>query len=166
MLEAPASTLPTSRPIRSLKELRAPVESELKAFDQLFRDSVRSPVGLLDTVTQYLLRQKGKQIRPLLVLLSAKACGGVTEASYRGAALVELLHTATLVHDDVVDDAERRRGMFSINAVWKNKVAVLLPSMLRPVVEAVSRLSFPKIRSARRIRGVASSAIPSRWHPS
>ena len=130
MLEAPASTLPTSRPIRSLKELRAPVESELRAFDQLFRDSVRSPVGLLDTVTQYLLRQKGKQIRPLLVLLSAKACGGVTEASYRGAALVELLHTATLVHDDVVDDAERRRGMFSINAVWKNKVAVLLGDFL------------------------------------
>ena len=130
MLEAPASTLPTSRPIRSLKELRAPVESELKTFDQLFRDSVRSPVGLLDTVTQYLLRQKGKQIRPLLVLLSAKACGGVTEASYRGAALVELLHTATLVHDDVVDESGQRRGRATANILWDNKSSVLVGDYL------------------------------------
>jgi octaprenyl-diphosphate synthase len=85
---------------------------------------------LLDKITQYVLRQKGKRIRPALVLLSAKQFGEVTETSYRAAALVELLHTATLVHDDVVDDAETRRGMFSINALWKNKIGVLLGDFL------------------------------------
>jgi octaprenyl-diphosphate synthase len=91
---------------------------------------MRSDVGLLDKITQYVLRQKGKRIRPILVLLSAQLCGGISETSYRAAALVELLHTATLVHDDVVDDAERRRGMFSINALWKNKIAVLIGDFL------------------------------------
>jgi octaprenyl-diphosphate synthase len=114
----------------SLDDIRRPVESELKAFQDYFRESMRSDVGLLDKITQYVLRQKGKRIRPILVLLSAKLCGGITETSYRAAALVELLHTATLVHDDVVDDAERRRGMFSINALWKNKIAVLLGDFL------------------------------------
>ena len=91
---------------------------------------MRNRVFLLDQVVQYLLRQKGKQLRPILVLLTARACGGITESTYRAAALVELLHTATLVHDDVVDEADRRRGMFSINALWKNKVAVLLGDFL------------------------------------
>ena len=91
---------------------------------------MRSPVGLLDKVTRYMLRQKGKEIRPILVLLSAKVCGGATASTYHAAALVELLHTATLVHDDVVDEAERRRGVFSINALWKNKVAVLFGDFL------------------------------------
>ena len=117
-------------PPRSLSEIRRPVETELASFRRSFREAMRSPVGLLDRVTQYVLRRKGKEIRPLLVLLSAKLCGGVTEASYRAAALVELLHTATLVHDDVVDEAERRRGAFSINALWKNKVAVLFGDFL------------------------------------
>src|SRR5690606_24101560 len=98
----------------SLASIRAPVEAELDAFRRYFRESMRSRVGLLDKITRYVLRQKGKEIRPVLVLLSAQLCGGVTERSYRAAALVELLHTATLVHDDVVDDAERRRGLFSI----------------------------------------------------
>ena len=93
----------------SLKEIQSIVADELTVFKQYFRESMRTPVGLLDKVTQYVLRQKGKKIRPTLVLLSAKVCGGVTEVSYRAAALVELLHTATLVHDDVVDEAERRR---------------------------------------------------------
>jgi octaprenyl-diphosphate synthase len=114
----------------SLASIRAPVEDDLDAFRDYFRDAMRSRVGLLDKVTRYVLRQKGKEIRPVLVLLSAQLCGGVTERSYRAAALVELLHTATLVHDDVVDDAERRRGLFSINALWKNKVAVLLGDFL------------------------------------
>lgn len=118
------------RPPPTLGEVRAPVEAELKAFRRHFRDAMRSHVGLLDKVTQYLLRQKGKEIRPVLVLLSAQLCGGVTEKTYRAAALVELLHTATLVHDDVVDEAERRRGLFSINALWKNKVAVLFGDFL------------------------------------
>ncbi|MFN3596306.1 MAG: polyprenyl synthetase family protein [Rubricoccaceae bacterium] len=115
---------------RGLAALREPVEGDLKVFRRYFRDAMRSRVRLLDVVTQYVLRQKGKEIRPTLVLLSARLCGGVTPASYRGAALVELLHTATLVHDDVVDEAERRRGAFSINALWKNKVAVLLGDFL------------------------------------
>lgn len=118
-----------ARPL-SLDQIQRTVADELKIFQGYFRSAMRSPVGLLDKVTQYVLRQKGKRIRPTLVLLSAKVCGGVTEVSYRAAALVELLHTATLVHDDVVDEAERRRGVFSINALWKNKIAVLLGDFL------------------------------------
>ena len=114
----------------SLTAIQDTVADELKEFRRYFREAVRSPVGLLDKVMQYVLRQKGKRIRPMLVLLSAKVCGGVTEVSYRAAALVELLHTATLVHDDVVDEAEMRRGAFSINALWKNKISVLLGDFL------------------------------------
>ena len=117
------------RPI-TMKSIQEPIKEELKAFDAYFRKSIRTPVGLLDKVLHYLLRQKGKRIRPTLVLLSAQTCGFISEKSYRGAALVELMHTATLVHDDVVDDADRRRGMFSINALWKNKIAVLLGDFL------------------------------------
>ena len=119
----------TSRRI-TLKTIQEPVEEELKSFQTYFKTSMRTPVGLLDRVIRYLLRQKGKRIRPVLVLLAAKTCGSISDKSYRGAALVELLHTATLVHDDVVDDADRRRGMFSINALWKNKIAVLLGDFL------------------------------------
>ena len=129
LLEIPTSALPNVPPL-SLSDIRQPVEGELKEFRRYFRKAMRSNVGILDKVTRYVLRQKGKEIRPILVLLSAKLCGGITESSYRAAALVELLHTATLVHDDVVDDAERRRGVFSINALWKNKIAVLLGDFL------------------------------------
>jgi len=114
----------------TLKDIQRPVEAELDHFRTYFREAMRSSVGLLDKVTQYVLYQKGKRIRPTLVLLSAKVCGSVTETTYRGAALVELLHTATLVHDDVVDESERRRGVFSINALWKNKIAVLFGDFL------------------------------------
>ncbi|NNE33998.1 MAG: polyprenyl synthetase family protein [Rhodothermales bacterium] len=114
----------------SLASIKAPVTDELKIFKRYFREAMRSDVGLLDKITQYVLRLKGKQIRPIIVLLSAKACGQISESSYRGAALGELLHTATLVHDDVVDEAERRRGAFSINALWKNKIAVLFGDFL------------------------------------
>ena len=114
----------------TLDVIRRPIEAELDEFRSYFREAMRSDVGLLDKVTQYVLRQKGKRIRPILVLLSAKHCGTISESTYRAAALVELLHTATLVHDDVVDDAERRRSMFSINALWKNKIAVLLGDFL------------------------------------
>lgn len=114
----------------SLESIKGPVATELKTFQGRFREAMRSSVGLVDLVARYLLRQKGKRVRPILVFLSAKACGGVTERSYRGATLVEILHTATLVHDDVVDDAETRRGLASINAVWKNKVAVLMGDYL------------------------------------
>lgn len=114
----------------SLESIKAPVAQELKSFQGHFREAMRSSVGLVDLVARYLLRQKGKRVRPILVFLSAKACGGITERSYRGATLVEILHTATLVHDDVVDEAETRRGLASINAVWKNKVAVLMGDYL------------------------------------
>jgi octaprenyl-diphosphate synthase len=113
-----------------LSEITRPIKTELETFNQIFRDSLRSSVGLVDLVTRYIIRQKGKKIRPLLVLLSAKVCGGINERSYRGAVLVELLHTATLVHDDVVDNADKRRGLWSINKVFKNKIAVLMGDYL------------------------------------
>jgi octaprenyl-diphosphate synthase len=127
-VETTAPAVPASR--RSLAEVRRPVEADLSAFREHFREAMRSRVTLLDRVTQFVLRRKGKEIRPTLVLLAARLCGGGGDRALRAAALVELLHTATLVHDDVVDDAERRRGVFSINALWKNKVAVLFGDFL------------------------------------
>lgn len=114
----------------SLDEIQKPVEAELRQFDAHFKGAMKTRVMLLDTIMQYILRRKGKQVRPLFVLLSANLCGGIGPETYRGAALVELLHTATLVHDDVVDDAEERRGFFSINALWKNKISVLVGDFL------------------------------------
>jgi octaprenyl-diphosphate synthase len=113
-----------------LDEIKKPVEGEIAEFEQRFRQAMKSNVPLLDRVTGYIVKRKGKQVRPLFVFLSANLCGGVTEATYNGASLVELLHTATLVHDDVVDDAIERRGFFSINALWKNKIAVLVGDYL------------------------------------
>ncbi len=110
----------------SLQEIIHPVKYHLDEFQTYFRNSVRSNVSLLDLIVRYIARQKGKRVRPALVFLAAELCGGITERSYIGATMVELLHTATLVHDDVVDDAEERRGVASINAVWKNKAAVLV----------------------------------------
>ncbi|MGE5400650.1 MAG: polyprenyl synthetase family protein [Ignavibacteriales bacterium] len=113
-----------------LSDISYPIKEELNRFNELFKKSLKSNVGLVDLVTKFILKQKGKKIRPLLVLLSAKVAGGVNERSYRGAILVELLHTATLVHDDVVDNADKRRGFPSINAIWKNKIAVLMGDYL------------------------------------
>ncbi|WP_115867385.1 polyprenyl synthetase family protein [Marinoscillum furvescens] len=113
-----------------LKDIQAPVASEMTEFEQKFRKSMRSNVMLLDKITSYIVRRKGKQMRPLFVFLSAGACGGIKEPTYRGASLIELLHTATLVHDDVVDDSHYRRGFFSVNALWKNKIAVLVGDFL------------------------------------
>jgi len=113
-----------------LSEITQPIKTELQLFEEQFKQSIKSKVGLVDLIAKYIIRQKGKKIRPLLVLLSAKVCGGITERSYRGAVLVELLHTATLVHDDVVDNADKRRGFWSINKVFKNKVAVLMGDYL------------------------------------
>lgn len=122
---------PSVEPLPStLSEIRAPVEQDLREFKRYFRSAMRSDVRLLDRVVQYVLRQKGKRLRPTIVLLTARMCGEVSERTYRGAALVELLHSATLIHDDVVDEAEKRRGMFSINALWKNKIAVLFGDFL------------------------------------
>lgn len=114
----------------TLAYIKSPIEQELKIFEDRFKNSVKSRVPLLDTIMNYIVKRKGKQMRPLLVLHCAKLFGEVNEATYRGAALVELLHTATLVHDDVVDESNMRRGFFSINALWKNKVAVLVGDYL------------------------------------
>lgn len=102
----------------------------MKAFEPKFRQFMKSEVPLLDQIMNYIIKRKGKQLRPMFVFLSAGVCGQITESSYRGAALIELLHTATLVHDDVVDDSNYRRGLFSINALWKNKIAVLVGDYL------------------------------------
>lgn len=114
----------------NLATIRQPIQSELKIFEDKFRDSMRSKVALLDKIMYYIVKHKGKQMRPMFVFFSAKLDGKVTDATYRGAALIELLHTATLVHDDVVDDSNKRRGVFSINALWKNKIAVLVGDYL------------------------------------
>jgi len=114
----------------TLDEIKAPVAQEMQLFEDKFRQSMQSRMPLLDKITRYIVKRKGKQIRPMFVFLSARMLGDMNEATYRGAALVELLHTATLVHDDVVDDAYERRGFFSINALWKNKIAVLVGDYL------------------------------------
>ena len=110
--------------------IKAPVASEIEAFEDKFRGSMRSSVPLLDKITHYIIKRKGKQLRPMFVFLTAKLCGKVNESTYRAASLIELLHTATLVHDDVVDDSNYRRGFFSISALWKNKIAVLVGDYL------------------------------------
>ena len=106
------------------------IAKELEIFEKVFKDSVKSHVSLLDTIMRYIVKRKGKQLRPMFVLLSAKLTGQINDKTYRAASLVELLHTATLVHDDVVDESYERRGFFSINALWKNKVAVLVGDYL------------------------------------
>ncbi|GAC1420817.1 MAG: polyprenyl synthetase family protein [Flavisolibacter sp.] len=106
------------------------IEKELKVFEEKFKDAVKSHVSMLDRIMKYVVKRKGKQLRPMFVFLSAKLCGTVNDATYRAASLVELLHTATLVHDDVVDDSLERRGFFSVYALWKNKVSVLVGDYL------------------------------------
>ncbi len=114
----------------NLKQIKKPIDAELNIFEKRFRESMRSKAPLLDKVMYYIVQHKGKQMRPMFVFFSAKVNGKVGEATYRGAALIELLHTATLVHDDVVDDSNKRRGFFSVNALWKNKIAVLVGDYL------------------------------------
>ena len=109
-----------------VKEIMAPIEIEMNEFEIRFRQSMKSKVPLLDKITHYIIRRKGKQMRPMFLFLTAKMLGNVNDKTYDAASLVELLHTASLVHDDVVDDANERRGFFSLNALWKNKIAVLV----------------------------------------
>jgi len=113
-----------------LDQIKKPIEKEIDAFEEKFKVSMQSSVPLLDRITHYIVKRKGKQMRPMFVFFSANICGGITESTYRAASLVELLHTATLVHDDVVDNSFQRRGFFSINALWKNKIAVLVGDYL------------------------------------
>lgn len=114
----------------TLDEIQVPIKEPLKRFEKTFKGSMQSSIPLLDRITRYLIKQKGKQMRPMFVFFSAGLAGGITESTYHGASLVELLHTASLVHDDVVDNANERRGFFSINALWKNKIAVLVGDFL------------------------------------
>lgn len=113
-----------------LDDIKKPIAADLDTFEEKFKESMQSSVPLLDRITHYIVKRKGKQIRPMFVFFSASLCGGINESTHRGAALVELLHTATLVHDDVVDNAYERRGFFSVNALWKNKIAVLVGDFL------------------------------------
>ena len=113
-----------------IDQIKAPIQDEMDSFESKFKISMASKVPLLDKVTNYIVKRKGKQMRPMFVFLSAKLCGEVNESTFRGASMIELLHTATLVHDDVVDDANMRRGFFSVNALWKNKIAVLVGDFL------------------------------------
>lgn len=113
-----------------LNEIQKPIAKELATFEGKFKASMKSAAPLLDRIIHYIVKRKGKQMRPMFVFFSAGLCGGIQESTFRGAALVELLHTASLVHDDVVDNANERRGFFSVNALWKNKVAVLVGDFL------------------------------------
>lgn len=113
-----------------LEDIKEVVIEDMKDFEKKFRESMKTKVMLLDKIMSYIVKRNGKQMRPMFVFLSAHLMGPINESTQRGAALIELLHTATLVHDDVVDDSDYRRGMFSINALWKNKIAVLVGDYL------------------------------------
>lgn len=113
-----------------LDQIKEPVNSELIEFEKRFKDSMKSSVPLLDKIMYYIVQKKGKQVRPILVFLCARLCGEIRDSTYVAASLIELLHTATLVHDDVVDESYERRGFFSVNALWKNKIAVLVGDFL------------------------------------
>lgn len=117
-------------PKKSLAEIRQPISGNLRAFNKFFKESLRTDVFLLNQVLSYMLVTRGKQMRPMLVFLSARIFGEINDRSYTAAAMVELLHSATLIHDDVVDNADRRRGFFSVNKLWKSKVSVLLGDFL------------------------------------
>ncbi|HKL02233.1 MAG TPA: polyprenyl synthetase family protein [Cryomorphaceae bacterium] len=131
--------------VQDIKDTIAP---EMDEFEIRFKKSMKSTTPLLDKITHYIIKRKGKQMRPMFVFLSAKLCGEVNDTTYTAASLIELLHTATLVHDDVVDDANLRRGFFSINALWKNKIAVLVGDYLlsRGLLMSVDQGEFNLLR--------------------
>jgi octaprenyl-diphosphate synthase len=134
-------------PLR-LDDIKAPIAREMEEFEPKFRASMKSNVLLLDKIMNYIVKRKGKQMRPMFVFLSAGTCGTINESTFRGASLIELLHTAALVHDDVVDEANYRRGYFSVNALWKNKVAVLVGDFLltRGLMLSVENNDFDLLR--------------------
>ncbi len=132
----------------SIEEIQRPIAEEMKAFEPHFREAMRSRTALLDRIMHYIVKRKGKQMRPMFTLLSARQFGPVNESAFVAASLIELLHTATLVHDDVVDGSPLRRGFFSINALWKNKIAVLVGDYLlsRGLLLAVDKGEFDLLR--------------------
>src|SRR3979490_1137362 len=138
----------------SINNIKKPIAADIDVFEERFKASMQSSVPLLDRITHYIVKRKGKQIRPMFLFFSASICGGINESTHRGAALVELLHTATLVHDDVVDNSYERRGFFSINALWKNKIAVLVGDYLlsKGLLLSVTNQEF-------RLLGLVSDAV-------
>lgn len=118
--------------MKSVEKIKEPIRKEMELFEQKFKESMRTKVPLLNRIMDYIIRRKGKQMRPMFVFLTAKMVSGgnFDERTYRGAAIIELIHTASLVHDDIVDDSNKRRGFFSINSLWKNKIAVLVGDFL------------------------------------
>src|ERR1700710_23142 len=153
----------------SINNIKKPIAADIDVFEEKFKASMQSSVPLLDRITHYIVKRKGKQIRPMFVFFAASICGGINERTHRGAALVELLHTATLIHDDVVDNSYQRRGFFSINALWKNKIAVLVGDyllskglllsidnndfhLLKIVSEAVKQMSEGELLQVEKVR--------------
>jgi octaprenyl-diphosphate synthase len=153
----------------SINNIKKPIAADIDVFEEKFKASMQSSVPLLDRITHYIVKRKGKQIRPMFVFFAASICGGIKESTHRGAALVELLHTASLVHDDVVDNSYQRRGFFSINALWKNKIAVLVGDyllskglllsidngdfqLLRIVSDAVKQMSEGELMQIEKVR--------------
>lgn len=132
----------------AISDIKAPIQREMDEFEAKFHASMKSHVPLLNKITAYLVKRKGKQMRPMFVFLTANVCGGINESTYRAAALIELLHTATLVHDDVVDDSNERRGFFSLNALWKNKISVLIGDYLlsRGLLLSIDNNDFKLLR--------------------
>ena len=134
--------------MRSLEEIQVPIAAEMREFEKSFREAMRSKAPMLDRIMHYIVKRKGKQMRPMFTLLSARQFGPVNESAFVAASLIELLHTATLVHDDVVDGSSLRRGFFSINALWKNKIAVLVGDYLlsRGLLLAIDKGEFQLLR--------------------
>ena len=132
----------------SIEDIQRPIAAEMKAFEPHFREAMRSRAALLDRIMHYIVKRKGKQMRPMFTLLSARQFGPINESAFVAASLIELLHTATLVHDDVVDGSPMRRGFFSINALWKNKIAVLVGDYLlsRGLLLAIDKGEFELLR--------------------
>ena len=131
-----------------LEDIKVPIAREMQEFEPRFRASMKTRVLLLDKIMSYIVKRKGKQMRPMFVFLSAGTCGSINDSTFRGASLIELLHTATLVHDDVVDEANYRRGFFSVNALWKNKVAVLVGDFLlsRGLILSIENRDFDLLK--------------------
>lgn len=145
-----------------IDEIKNPIHEEMKLFEKKFYESMKSNVSLLDKVTRFIVTTKGKQMRPMFVFLCARLVGEVNEKSYRGASMIELIHTATLVHDDVVDESFKRRNFFSINALWKNKIAVLVGDYLlsRSVLLATDNKEFDLLSIiSRTIREMAEGEL-------
>lgn len=136
------------RSMTEVQKIQSPIAAEMAEFEHRFRTSMKSKTPLLDRITHYIVKRKGKQMRPMFVFLSAKLCGPIGDTTFTAASLIELLHTATLVHDDVVDDANLRRSFFSINALWKNKIAVLVGDYLlsRGLLMSIERNEFELLR--------------------